>query len=94
MGEDAARVDVDEATKEKARARGRMWATQMRGIITPASLEWPWSDEKGLELANAYVVDLTNDPATALALAAVVLQSAQDSWARWRGRAVRGTGAP
>ena len=94
MGEEATLVGVDEATKETARARGREWAVQLRAIITPSSLDWPWADEKGLQLANAYVLDLTEDPAIALALAAVVLKAAQESWSKWRTRGPRGTGAP
>ena len=94
MGEDATRVDVNEATKEAARARGQAWAIQLRTIITPSSLEWPWAREKGIELANAYVLDLTDDPRIAEALAEVVLESAQESWAKWRVRGPRGTGAP
>jgi hypothetical protein len=94
MGEDTTLVDVDEATKETARARGQEWAIQLRAIITPSSLDWPWAEEKGLQLANAYVLDLTEDPAVALALAALVLKSARESWSRWRARGPRGTGAP
>jgi len=93
MGE-GSRVVLDETTKATARARGRMWAAQLRTIITPSSLDWPWLDEKGRQLAIAYVADLTDDPVIADALAAVVLESAQEIWARWRVRGPRGTGAP
>lgn len=94
MGDDATKVVVDEAAKETARARGREWAVQLRAIITPSSLDWPWAHEKGIQLASAYVLDLTSDPVIAEVLAAVVLESAQASWARWRDRGPRGTGAP
>lgn len=87
-------MDVDDTTKEIARVRGVEWARQMRTIITPSSSEWPWTSDKGLELASSYVQDLTDQPEVARVLAIVALESASQSWAEWRRRSPRGIGVP
>ena len=73
-----------------ARARGVQWAHEVRTIIIPSSMEWPWSAENGIELARQYVRDLADDPTAVESLAAIVLHAARQSWTTWRSESSSG----